>query len=255
MGRKEDPYRVVLGENEIPDAWYNIMPDLPVPPPPPIHPATREPCTADDLLPLFAEELVKQEVSQERYIEIPEPVMDVYKLYRPSPLHRAYRLEKELDTPAKIFYKNESLSPAGSHKPNTAIPQAYYNKAQGIEHLTTETGAGQWGSALALGCKLFGIDLEVYMVKISYQQKPYRRTMMEVWGERVRQPHRQDRGRQGDAGGGPGLPGKPGACHQRGGGGMHDQRKHQVCAGERSQLRMHAPDHSGPGGEGADGED
>ncbi len=185
MGSKKDPYRVVLDENEIPDAWYNIVADLPVPPPPPIHPATKEPCTADDLLPLFAEELVKQEVSQERYIEIPEQVMDVYKLYRPSPLHRAYRLEKELDTPAKIFYKNESLSPAGSHKPNTAIPQAYYNKAQGIGHLTTETGAGQWGSALALGCKLFGIDLDVYMVKISYQQKPYRRTMMEVWGANV----------------------------------------------------------------------
>lgn len=185
MGSKKDPYRVVLSENEIPDAWYNIMPDLPVPPPPPIHPATREPCTADDLLPLFPLELVKQEVSQESYIEIPEPVLDVYKLYRPSPLHRAYRLEKELDTPAKIFYKNESLSPAGSHKPNTAIPQAYYNKAEGIEHLTTETGAGQWGSALALGCKLFGIDLEVYMVKISYQQKPYRRTMIETWGARV----------------------------------------------------------------------
>ncbi len=185
MGSKEDPYRVVLGENEIPDAWYNIMPDMPVPPAPPIHPATREPCTADDLLPLFPLELVKQEVSQESYIEIPEPVMDVYKLYRPSPLHRAYRLEKELDTPAKIFYKNESLSPAGSHKPNTAIAQAYYNKAQGIEHLTTETGAGQWGSALALGCKLFGIDLQVYMVKISFTQKPYRRTMMEVWGATV----------------------------------------------------------------------
>lgn len=185
MGNRKDPYRVVLGESEIPDSWYNIMPDLPVPPPPPIHPATREPCTAQDLLPLFPEALVMQEVSQERYINIPGAVLDVYKLYRPSPLHRAYRLEKALDTPAKIFYKNESLSPAGSHKPNTAIPQAYYNKEQGIKKITTETGAGQWGSALSLGCKLFGMELEVYMVKISYQQKPYRRTMMEVWGANV----------------------------------------------------------------------
>jgi tryptophan synthase beta chain len=185
MADQEGQYKVTLSESEMPTSWYNIQPDLPVPLPPPLHPVTKEPAGPDDLAPLFPMELIKQEMSPERYIEIPEEVQNVYKLYRPSPLHRAYRLEKELDTPAKIFYKDESVSPAGSHKPNTAIPQAFYNKMEGVKRMTTETGAGQWGSALALGCKFFGIDLQVYMVKVSYEQKPYRRAMMEVWGAKV----------------------------------------------------------------------
>lgn len=185
MSGKEGPYKVVLSEDEMPTSWYNIQADLPTPLPPPLHPMTREPLGPEDLAPLFPMELIKQEMSQDRYIEIPEEVQAVYKLYRPSPLHRAYRLEKALDTPAKIFYKDESVSPAGSHKPNTAIAQAYYNKAEGVKRLTTETGAGQWGSALALACKFFGLDLKVFMVKVSYEQKPYRRSMMHVWGADV----------------------------------------------------------------------
>ncbi|MBN2169398.1 MAG: TrpB-like pyridoxal phosphate-dependent enzyme [Actinobacteria bacterium] len=185
MANKVDPYRVLLNEDEMPTSWYNILPDLPTPAPPPIHPATKEPCGPEDLAPLFPMELIKQEVSDEQYIEIPEEVQNIYKSYRPSPLQRAYQLEKALDTPAKIFYKNESLSPAGSHKLNTAVPQAYYNMKEGISHITTETGAGQWGSALALGCCYFGIDLKVFMVRISFDQKPYRRTMMETWGAEV----------------------------------------------------------------------
>jgi len=185
MASKEGPYKVVLEEKDIPTSWYNIQADLPTPLPPPLHPGTREPLGPEDLAPLFPMELIKQEMSQERYIEIPEQVREVYKLYRPSPLHRAYRLEKALDTPAKIFYKDESVSMAGSHKPNTAIAQAYYNKAEGVKRIATETGAGQWGSALALGCKFFGLELKVFMVRISYDQKPYRRAMMHVWGADV----------------------------------------------------------------------
>jgi len=185
MSSKEGPYKVLLSEEELPTSWYNIQADLPTPLPPPLHPVTREPLGPEDLAPLFPMELIKQEMSQERYIEIPEEVLEVYKLYRPTPLRRAYRLEKELDTPAKIFYKDESVSMAGSHKPNTAIAQAYYNKAEGVKRLTTETGAGQWGSALALGCKFFGLDLKVFMVRISYDQKPYRRAMMHVWSADV----------------------------------------------------------------------
>ncbi len=179
------PVRVILDEKEMPEAWYNICADLPVPLPPPLHPATKEPCGPEDLAPLFPMALIEQEVSAERFIEIPEEVKAVYRLFRPTPLQRAYRLEKALDTPARIFYKNEGLSPAGSHKPNTAIAQAYFNKVEGVKRLTTETGAGQWGSALALGCKLFGLELDVFMVKVSYHQKPYRRTLMETWGANV----------------------------------------------------------------------
>ena len=185
MSSKEGPYKVLLSEEELPTSWYNIQADLPTPLPPPLHPVTREPLGPEDLAPLFPMELIKQEMSQERYIEIPEEVLEVYKLYRPTPLRRAYRLEKELDTPAKIFYKDESVSMAGSHKPNTAIAQAYYNKAEGVKRIATETGAGQWGSALALGCKFFGLELKVFMVRISYDQKPYRRAMMHVWGADV----------------------------------------------------------------------
>jgi tryptophan synthase beta chain len=185
MASKETPYRILLDEKEMPTSWYNIQADLPKPLPPPLHPVTKEPCGPEDLAPLFPMELIKQEVSEERYIEIPEEVREVYKLYRPSPLHRAFGLEKLLDTPAKIFYKNESVSPAGSHKPNTAIAQAFYNKAEGNLRIATETGAGQWGSALSHACNIFGIELKVYMVKVSYDGKPYRRTMMEVWGASV----------------------------------------------------------------------
>jgi len=171
-----------LDEEEIPESWYNIQADLPEPLPPVLHPATAKPITPDDLAPLFPMELIKQEVSTERWIEIPEEVRDIYRLWRPTTLFRAHRLEKVLDTPAKIFYKYEGSSPPGSHKPNTAVAQAYYNMKEGIKRITTETGAGQWGSALSFGGACFGIEIKVYMVSISYYQKPYRRVMMEVWG-------------------------------------------------------------------------
>ncbi len=180
-----DQTRYNLNESDLPKFWYNVMADSPVPPTPVLRPDTLEPVTPDFLSVLFPMELIMQEVSTERYIEIPEEVREIYKLYRPTPLLRARRLEKALDTPAHIYYKNESVSPAGSHKPNTAIAQAFYNKAAGTKALTTETGAGQWGSALALAGNFFGIDVEVYMVKVSYQQKPYRRIMMETYGSQV----------------------------------------------------------------------
>ena len=172
--------KIILTEKEMPTAWYNIQADLPEPMPPLLHPGTKEPTRLPP--PLFADELNTQEFSTERYIDIPEEVQEIYKLWRPSPLYRAYRLEKALDTPAHIYYKYEGVSPAGSHKLNTATAQAYYNKKEGIKRLATETGAGQWGSALSLGCQFFGLELKVYMVRISYDQKPYRRIMMETWG-------------------------------------------------------------------------
>lgn len=174
--------KYILDENQIPRYWYNILPDLPKPLDPPLHPGTKKPLTPQDLAPLFPMELIKQEMSQEPRIAIPEEVMEIYKLYRPSPLIRAHRLEKFLNTPAKIFYKYEGVSPAGSHKPNTAIAQAYYNKKEGIERLSTETGAGQWGSSLAYACKMFDLQCKVYMVRVSYEQKPYRKLMMQTWG-------------------------------------------------------------------------
>lgn len=174
--------RITLTEKEMPTSWYNILPDLPEPLPPVLHPGTGQPISPDDLAPLFPMALIMQEFSTERYIEIPEEVQEIYKMWRPSPLIRAYRLEKALDTPARIYYKYEGVSPAGSHKTNTAIAQAYYNSKEGIKRIATETGAGQWGSALAMGCMFFGIELKVYMVRISYDQKPYRRLMMETWG-------------------------------------------------------------------------
>ena len=161
-----------LSEKEMPKAWYNIMADMPNKPLPPLHPGTKQPVGPEDLAPLFPMELIKQEVATDQYIEIPKEVQDIYKIWRPSPLIRAYGLEKLLDTPAKIFYKNEGVSPAGSHKPNTAVPQAYYNYKEGVKKITTETGAGQWGSALSFATQLFDIDLEVYMVKVSYHQNP-----------------------------------------------------------------------------------
>ena len=177
--------KYVLQESEMPQQWYNIIPDLPAPPPPPLHPGTRQPVGPDDLGPLFPMALIMQEVSGDRHIAIPEPVLDVYRLWRPTPLYRARRLEKDLGTPAKIYYKYEGVSPAGSHKPNTAVPQAYYNSAEGVRKITTETGAGQWGSALAFACAQFGIDLEVWMVRSSFDQKPYRKLLMETYGATV----------------------------------------------------------------------
>jgi tryptophan synthase beta chain len=180
-----DQVRFTLTESDIPKRWYNINADMPVPPQPVLHPGTMEPVTPDFLSVLFPMELILQEISTDQFIDIPEPVRDVYKLYRPTPLLRAVNLEKALGTPAHIYYKYEGASPVGSHKPNTAIPQAFYNKAAGTKALTTETGAGQWGSALAFAGSLFDIAVEIYMVKVSYQQKPYRRIMMETYGAQV----------------------------------------------------------------------
>jgi len=179
------PTKIVLDESELPTRWYNLLADLPVPPPPPLHPGTLQPVGPDDLAPLFPMDLIAQEVSTEQYLDIPGAVLDVYKLWRPSPLYRAYRLEKALQTPARIYYKYEGVSPAGSHKPNTAVPQAYYNAQAGVRRLTTETGAGQWGTALAFACAQFGLDCEVWQVRASYDQKPYRRIMIETFGGKV----------------------------------------------------------------------
>lgn len=173
--------KILLGEKDIPRQWYNVVPDLPEPLPPPLHPATGKPIAPEDLAPIFPMGLIQQEVSQERWIEIPDEVIEAYKIYRPTPLHRAYRLEKALKTNSRIYFKNESLSPPGSHKPNTAIAQAYYNKIEGVKRLCTETGAGQWGSALAFACKLFDLKCTVYMVRVSYEQKPYRKLLMQAW--------------------------------------------------------------------------
>ena len=177
-----DPVKYVLDERDLPRHWYNIVADLPTPPPPVLHPGTHQPVTPDDLAPIFPMAVIEQEVSREREIEIPDPVRDIYRQWRPSPLYRARRLEKMLDTPARIYYKYEGVSPAGSHKPNTAIAQAFYNKQEGIKRITTETGAGQWGSALSIAGAFFGLEIEVFMVKVSFQQKPYRRSFMETFG-------------------------------------------------------------------------
>src|SRR5690348_15582873 len=174
--------KYLLEEADMPRSWYNVIADLPSPPPPPLHPGTLQPVGPDDLAPLFPAALIGQEVTPDRYVPIPEDVLDVYRLWRPTPLYRARRLEKDLGTPAKIYYKYEGGSPAGSHKPNTAVPQAYYNAAEGVAKLTTETGAGQWGSSLAFACAQFGIDLEVWMVRSSFDQKPYRKLLMETYG-------------------------------------------------------------------------
>jgi tryptophan synthase beta chain len=179
-----DSVKYTLDETQIPKYWYNIAADLPKPPPPVLHPGTLQPIGPNDLAPLFPMALIMQEVSTEREIEIPEPVRDVYRQWRPSPLFRARRLEKALGTPARIYYKYEGVSPAGSHKPNTAVPQAFYNKEAGINKISTETGAGQWGSSLAMAGAMFGIEVKVFMVKVSYNQKPYRRALMETYGAR-----------------------------------------------------------------------
>ena len=177
--------KYLLSEDDMPTQWYNILPDLPKPLLPPLHPVTHEPLTAADLQPLLPDEVIAQEFSPQRWIDIPDEVRDVYRIWRPSPLYRADRLEKALDTPAKIYFKYEAVSPAGSHKPNTAVPQVFYNARQGVRRVTTETGAGQWGSALSFAGSLFGVEVTVYMVKASFQQKPHRRSLMETWGGEV----------------------------------------------------------------------
>jgi tryptophan synthase beta chain len=180
-----DQTKFVLQESDIPKQWYNLLADLPFQLPPVLHPGTKQPVSPADLAPLFPMELIKQEVATDRYIDIPDPVRDVYKIWRPTPLYRAHRLEKHLKTPAKIYYKYEGVSPAGSHKPNTAVAQAFYNAEAGVKRIATETGAGQWGSSLAFAGGLFGIEVKIYMVRVSYDQKPYRRNLMETWGAKV----------------------------------------------------------------------
>lgn len=177
--------KIVLSEQEIPEKWYNIIADMPNKPLPPLHPGTGQPIGPEALGALFPQELIRQEVSTEKWIDIPDEVRNIYSIWRPTPLYRAYGLEKALDTPAKIYYKYEGTSPSGSHKPNTAVPQAYYNKQEGVKRITTETGAGQWGSALSFACNHFGIECEVYMVKLSFDQKPYRKMVMNTWGAKV----------------------------------------------------------------------
>ena len=177
--------KIILDENDLPKQWYNILPDLSTPLEPPLNPATNEPIGPDDLSPIFPMGLIEQEMSQDRYIDIPEEVRDIYRLWRPSPIYRAHRLEAALKTPARIYYKNEGVSPPGSHKPNTAIAQAYFNMKEGVERLSTETGAGQWGSALSFACSLFDLECKVYMVKSSFYQKPYRKSLINLWGANV----------------------------------------------------------------------
>ena len=248
--------KFLLPEKEMPTRWYNIQADLPEPLPPVLHPVTKQPIGPQDLAPLFPMALIMQEVSTERYIEIPEEVREIYKLWRPTPLYRAHRLEKALGTPAKIYYKYEGVSPAGSHKPNTAVAQAYYNKMEGVKRITTETGAGQWGSALAMACNFFGIELKVYMVKVSYFQKPYRRSLMETWGAKVvPSPSPDTEAGRGDAGGGPGRRpaawASPSARRWRT---ASKPRGHQVLAGQRAQPRADAPDDHRRRGDEADGD-
>ena len=184
-------HKFTLDESEMPTRWYNVIPDLPAPPPPPLHPGTRQPVGPDDLAPLFPLDLILQEVTTDSYVDIPPEVQDVYRLWRPSPLYRAHRLEQALGTPARIYYKYEGVSPSGSHKTNTAVPQAFYNAKAGVKKLTTETGAGQWGTALAFACAVYGLECEVWQVGASYDAKPYRRTVIETFGGTVhRSPSR-----------------------------------------------------------------
>jgi tryptophan synthase beta chain len=185
MALDDKQIKIVLDERDLPTHWYNIVPDLPSPPAPPLHPGTGQPLGPADLAPLFPMEIIRQEVSAEPTIEIPDQVRDIYRLWRPTPLYRARRLEQALDTPAHIYYKYEGVSPAGSHKPNTAVAQAYYNKQEGTKRITTETGAGQWGTAIALACTMFDLDCTVYMVKASYHQKPYRKSLIQAYGATI----------------------------------------------------------------------
>ena len=236
----EETTKFQLSESEIPTSWVNLLPDLPGEPLPPLNPETREPAGPPDLTPIFPMGLIEQEVSAEPEIEIPEEVREVYKLWRPTPLIRARRLERELDTPAHIYFKYEGVSPAGSHKPNTAVPQAYFNREAGIRKLATETGAGQWGSALALACRLFGMECEVFMVGVSYDQKPYRRAMIETWGGTVhRSPSELTEAGRSQA---EHTTRQPRHRDLRGGRGRGLERGHQLLARLGAQPRLPAPD-------------
>ena len=247
--------KFVLDEDRIPRAWYNIAADLPWRGEPPLHPGTHQPIGPGDLAPLFPMELIKQVVSTDREIEIPGPVREAYALYRPSPLHRAHRLEAALDTPAHIYYKYEGVSPSGSHKPNTAIPQAFYNKEEGVTRLATETGAGQWGSALAFAGAVFGLEVKVYMVRASYDQKPYRRVLMETYGASVVASPSPDTsyGRR-VLEENPRPHGLAGHGDQRGDRGHRHAPGHQVLARLGVRLRPAPPDGHRPGGHRADGD-
>ncbi len=241
--------KVLLEESEMPTQWYNVVADLPEPPPPVLHPGTHQPVGPDDLAPLFPMALIGQEVTADRYVDIPGEVLDVYRLWRPSPLYRARRLEKLLDTPARIYYKYEGVSPAGSHKPNTAVPQAFYNAAEGVKRLATETGAGQWGSALAFSCAQFGLDCEVWQVRASYDQKPYRKTMMEIWGATVHpSPSDVTEAGRGVLAADPDSPGSLGIAISEAVERAAERPGHQVLAGQRAQPRADAPDHHRRGG-------
>ena len=247
--------RFDLTQADIPKTWYNLLTDFPEPLPPPLHPGTKQPIPPEALLAIFPENLVQQEMSPERWIEIPEPVRDIYALWRPTPLLRAVRFEKALQTPAHIYYKYEGASPAGSHKPNTSVAQAYFNKMAGTKRLATETGAGQWGASLALACKLFGLECNVYMVKVSYQHKPYRRMLMHTWGATVHpSPSDQTEYRPQAAGRRPALPRQPRHRHQRSHRGHGQAPEHEVLAGQRAQPRLPAPDRHRPGSHEADGD-
>ena len=249
------PNQVRARRGAIPRAWYNVVADLPSPPPPALHPGTLQPLGPDDLAPLFPMALIAQEVSTDREVEIPDPVRDAYRLYRPSPLFRARRLEKVLDTPAHIYYKYEGLSPAGSHKPNTAIPQAFYNAEAGVKRLATETGAGQWGTALAIAGALFGLEVKVYMVRASYDQKPYRRMLMETYGASVvASPSPTTNHGRAVLAGDAGQPGIARDGDQRGGRGRRDARRHEVRARVGAQPRPAPPDGDRPGGDPPDGD-
>ena len=243
--------KYLLDESRIPRDWYNIMADLPSPPPPVLHPGTMQPVGPDDLAPLFPMSLIAQEVTTEREVEIPGSVREIYKQWRPTALHRARRLEKALGTPARIYYKYEGVSPAGSHKPNTAVAQAFYNKEAGIKRIVTETGAGQWGSSLAFAGALFGIDVEVFMVRVSYDQKPYRRALMETYGARCvpspsERPRRAVRFSPNAE-----HPGSLGIAISEAVEVAAEPRRHQVRARLGAQPRAAAPDGHRAGGNGA----
>ena len=247
--------KFLLDESEMPTRWYNVIPDLPEPPPPVLHPGTLQPVGPDDLAPLFPMDLIMQEVTTDSYVDIPGPVLDVYRLWRPSPLYRAHRLEKALGTPAHIYYKYEGVSPAGSHKPNTAVPQAYYNAQAGIRRLTTETGAGQWGTALAFACAQFGLDCEVWQVRASYDQKPYRRMMIEVFGGIVH-PSPSDLTEAGRKilAEHPDSTGSLGIAISEAVEVAAQNAGHQLRPRQRAQPRADAPDDHRRGGAAADGE-
>ena len=248
-------HKYLLEESEMPTAWYNIVPDLPSPPPPALHPGTLEPAGPDDFAPLFPMDLILQEVSQDRYIDIPGAVLDVYRQWRPSPLFRAHRLEQALGTPARIYYKYEGVSPAGSHKPNTAVPQAYYNAKAGIRRLTTETGAGQWGTALAFACALFGLECEIWQVGASFDQKPYRRLMMEAFGGKVhRSPSELTAAGRAILAADPNSPGSLGIAISEAVEVAAPDPETALRARQRAQPRADAPDHHRRGGPAAAGQ-